>query len=94
MFAPADSYSFILFTNVTGVWPSYAAIVISESPVATLLLILVPVALCVDGLFILYPHPDDCLLCLYLLMIHCLFRLHPPMIHCDRVQDSHEEQEF
>ena len=46
---------------------------LAEAPVATLLSPLVTFVLDVYGLFPLSPHPNDCLLSLHLLMIHCFF---------------------
>ena len=50
-FSPDNDSFFILFSNVHGFSPSYAAIVLVESPVSTLL------PLGVDGLFSLYQPP-------------------------------------
>ena len=72
-----------LFINVPGVLTYSAAIMLDESPVATLLPPLGAVELGVDGSFAFNPPwPDDCMLCLHLLMMCWIFCLHPLMIHC------------
>ena len=64
MFASANNYLFILFSNVPGVWPYYSVIVLAEAPVSTLIPPLGDVTLFFDGLFSLDP-PFCCMFVIF-----------------------------